>query len=93
MAKRKAVGFLISEMGLSERRACRIVGLARSVQQYQPLFKDDAAAITAASVSRPVITVAKFLNPIWASLACALTRSLIVWIWSLIRIKSYDARA
>ena len=45
MAKRKAVGFLIGEMGLSERRACRIVGLSRSVQQYQPLLKDDAAAI------------------------------------------------
>ena len=45
MAKRKAVGFLISEMGLSERRACRIVGLSRSVQQYRPLPKDDEAAI------------------------------------------------
>lgn len=45
MAKRKAVGFLISGMGLSERRACRIVGLSRSVQQYQPLPKDDEAAI------------------------------------------------
>ena len=45
MAKRKAVGFLMSEIGLSERRACRIVGLARSVQQYRPLPKDDAAAI------------------------------------------------
>ena len=45
MAKRKAVGFLMSEMGLSERRACRIVGLSRSVQQYRPLLKDDEAAI------------------------------------------------
>lgn len=45
MAKRKAVGFLISEIGLSERRACRIVGLSRSVQQYRPLPKDDEAAI------------------------------------------------
>ena len=45
MAKRKAVGFLISEMGLCERRACRIVGLSRSVQQYRPLPKDDEAAI------------------------------------------------
>ena len=32
-------------MGLSERRACRIVGLSRSVQQYRPLPKDDEAAI------------------------------------------------
>jgi putative transposase len=44
MAKRKAVGFLMSEIGLSERRACRIVGLARSMQQYRPLPKDDARA-------------------------------------------------
>lgn len=45
MAKRKAVGFLISEMGLSERKACRIVGLSRSVQQYRSLPKNDGAAI------------------------------------------------
>ncbi|MBL3585875.1 IS3 family transposase, partial [Rhodovulum sulfidophilum] len=45
MAKRRAVGFLMIERGFSERRACRIVGLARSVQQYQPLPKDDQAAI------------------------------------------------
>ena len=45
MAKRRAVGSLMTERGFSERRACRIVGLARSVQQYQPLQKDDAAAI------------------------------------------------
>ncbi len=45
VAKRKAVGFLITEMGLSERRACRIVGLARSVQQYRPVPKDDAAVV------------------------------------------------
>ena len=44
-AKRKAVGVLMSEMGLSERRACRITGLSRSVQQYRPLPKDDVAAI------------------------------------------------
>ena len=46
MAKRKAVGFLTGETGLSERRACRIFGLARSVQQCRPLPKDDEAAIT-----------------------------------------------
>jgi putative transposase len=45
MAKRKAVGFLMTELGLSERRSCRIVGLARSVQQYRPVPKDDAAVV------------------------------------------------
>jgi len=45
MAKRKAVGFLMTEKGLSERRACRIVGLARSVQQYRPVEKNDAAVV------------------------------------------------
>ncbi len=45
MAKRRAVGFLISEMGLSERRSCRIVGLSRSVQQYRPAPKNDEAVV------------------------------------------------
>lgn len=45
MAKRRAVGFLMAERGFSERRACRIVDLARSVQQYRPLPKGDEAAI------------------------------------------------
>lgn len=45
MAKRKAVGFLMTELGLSERRSCRLVGLARSVQQYRPAPKDDAAIV------------------------------------------------
>lgn len=43
MAKPKAVGFLMSRMGLSERRSCRMVELSRSVQQYRPAAdKDDA---------------------------------------------------
>ena len=45
MVKRKAVGFLMSELGLSERRSCRIVGLTRSVQQYRPRPRDDAVVI------------------------------------------------
>lgn len=45
VAKRKAVGFLMSEMGLSERRGRRLVGLARSVRQYRPVPKDDDAVI------------------------------------------------
>ena len=45
MAKRKAVGFLMSEMGLSERRSCRLVDLARSVQHYRPALKNDGAVV------------------------------------------------
>lgn len=45
MAKRRAVGFLMTEREFSERRPCRIVGLAWLVQQYQPIPKDDTAAI------------------------------------------------
>ena len=36
---------LQTEMGLSERRSCRVVGLARSVQQYRPVDRDDAAVL------------------------------------------------
>jgi hypothetical protein len=42
---KRAVGFLMQEPGLSERRSCRIVGRSRSVQQYQPVPKNDAAVI------------------------------------------------
>lgn len=35
------MGFLISEVRSSKRRARRIVGLARSVQQYRPAPKYD----------------------------------------------------
>jgi putative transposase len=45
MAKRRAVGFLCAEFGLSERRGCRIVGLARSVQQYHPVGRNDAVVV------------------------------------------------
>ena len=45
MAKRKAVGFLIAELGLTERRGCAEVGLSRSVWQYRPLPKEDAAVV------------------------------------------------
>jgi hypothetical protein len=45
MARRRAVGFLMDEPGLSERRSCRIVGLSRSVQQYRPAPRNDAAVV------------------------------------------------
>jgi putative transposase len=45
MAKRKAVGFLMGELGLGERRSCRIVGLPRSMAQYRPVARDDSAVV------------------------------------------------
>jgi putative transposase len=45
MAKRKAVGCLVSELGLGERRSCPIVGLSRSVAQYRPVEGDDGAVV------------------------------------------------
>ena len=45
MAKRKAAGFLMSELGLGEQRSCRVVGLSRSVAQYRPVARNDDAVI------------------------------------------------
>ena len=45
MAKRRALGFLMSELGLGERRGCRIVGLSRWVAQYRPVARADGAVI------------------------------------------------
>lgn len=39
------MGFLINEMGLSERRSCRIVGLPRSVNQYRTTGHDDGVVL------------------------------------------------
>ena len=39
------MGFLMDELGLSERRSCRIVGLSRSVQQYCPAPNTDVAVV------------------------------------------------
>jgi hypothetical protein len=45
MARRRAVGFLMKALGLSERRSCRIVGLSTSAQQYCPAPKNDAMVV------------------------------------------------
>lgn len=45
MAKRRAVGFLMNELGLGERRSCRIVGLSRSVAQYRAVARGDGEVI------------------------------------------------
>ena len=39
------MGYLMTELGLSERRSCRIVGLARSVKQYRPKPRNDGTVI------------------------------------------------
>ena len=41
-ARRKAAGHVASELGLSERRACRLVGVSRSVLRYQSCRPDDS---------------------------------------------------
>lgn len=40
-AKREAVDFLVNEEQLSNRKACRLVGLSRSTYQYKTKSKDD----------------------------------------------------
>jgi putative transposase len=42
-ARKKAAGHVVSKLGLSERRACRVVGLSRSVFRYQSCRADDDA--------------------------------------------------
>ncbi|MBM9595650.1 IS3 family transposase [Roseitranquillus sediminis] len=39
------MGYLMTELGLSGRRSCRIVGLSRLVQQYRPTPKYDDAMV------------------------------------------------
>jgi len=41
-AKRSAARFLVEELGVSERRGCRLVGLWRSVKRHRSLRGDDA---------------------------------------------------
>ena len=44
-ARRRGVEHLIQEWSLSERRACRLTGLHRSVARYRPRPRDEAALI------------------------------------------------
>lgn len=39
------MGFLMQELGRSEGRSCRVVGLSRSVQRYRPVPRNDAAEV------------------------------------------------
>ena len=42
-AKQRAVQHIRERLGLSERRACGIVGVARRVVRYEPVRPDDGA--------------------------------------------------
>lgn len=42
VARRKAAGHVVSKLGLSERRACRVVGVSRSVFRYRSCRPDDS---------------------------------------------------
>lgn len=44
-AKRQAVGYLVDEHKLSERRACQLVNLARSTARYQPKRNDQEVVV------------------------------------------------
>lgn len=39
------MGYLMNTLGMSERRSCRIAGLARSVQQCEPQPRNDDAVV------------------------------------------------
>src|SRR5690606_9411826 len=42
-AKREAVALVREHHGMSERRACQLIGVSRRVVRYQPVRSDDAA--------------------------------------------------
>ena len=44
-ARRAAVGLLRERYGVSERRACRVVGIGRSSMRYQPAPRADEPAL------------------------------------------------
>ena len=43
--RRRAVCMLVDRLGISERRACRIVGQLRSTQRREPIVAQDDAAL------------------------------------------------
>jgi transposase InsO family protein len=47
MRRRAVVECVMSDLGLSERRACRVRGQPRAVQRYAPRPRDDEAPLTA----------------------------------------------
>ncbi|MBU2083707.1 MAG: IS3 family transposase, partial [Alphaproteobacteria bacterium] len=48
--RRAAVDHVVEELGVSERRACRVIGQHRSTQRKQPIRRDDEDALTSAII-------------------------------------------
>lgn len=56
VARREMVGWIRAEFGVSERRACRLMGLCRSVARYESRRKDEPElrkAVRDAALSKP----------------------------------------
>ena len=45
---------MIKALGVSERRACRVLGTPRSTQRYEPSLVEDEKALTEEIVELPV---------------------------------------
>ncbi|RAN37896.1 hypothetical protein HY11_18030, partial [Hyphomonas pacifica] len=41
---------MVEKLGVSERRACRVIGQHRSTQRKQPIRRDDEDALTSAII-------------------------------------------
>lgn len=57
-AKREAVDFLVSDEQLSNRKACKLIGISRTSHQYEAKSKDDSAlqeALSALTTKHPAI--------------------------------------
>jgi transposase InsO family protein len=44
--RRRVVGHVVDQLGVSERRACRVLGQARSTQRHERAIADDEARLT-----------------------------------------------
>lgn len=58
-ACRPAADNVVEELGVSERRACRVIGQCRSTEDKQPIRRDDEDALTSAIIRLP----AAFMQP------------------------------
>src|SRR5690554_4539245 len=54
-ARRKGAAHLVAQPGLSERRACRLVGLSRSVHRYASCRRGDECLRTRRGLPRTIV--------------------------------------